>query len=316
MNSNITTGELHPFVIILHGEIKTTSLKVAEHFGKRHCDVLRAIKNIECPEDFRLRNFALSSYLNEQGKSQPCYEMTKDGFTLIAMGFTGKAVMQWKLAYLNAFNQMEKQLLGKSEQPSIPEKPTQKSMPGCLTLDQQDTIKALVKSRAEELPSEKRAGATIKMWSSIKKKFGVSYKKIPVGEFVNVISLVSRLPLAWEYLPKEQTDLFITESDYRSESRKAINKHLEAYRDDMKAAGLQPRNWPTLDEKIISGLAASILWHQRWLVSFNPDNMKPHLSPVPTGANILTDEQWIKYMTQERGYVVVKKSELLKKLES
>jgi len=54
----------------------------------------KAIKNLECPEDFGRRNFAPSNYLNEQGKQQPAYEITRDGFVLLAMGFTGPKAMR------------------------------------------------------------------------------------------------------------------------------------------------------------------------------------------------------------------------------
>ena len=84
----------------------TNSLLVAKHFKKNHRDVLRAIKNCGCSDEFRQRNFAQSSYLNEQGKSQPMYEMTKNGFSFIAMGFTGKQAAQFKESYINAFDEM------------------------------------------------------------------------------------------------------------------------------------------------------------------------------------------------------------------
>ena len=84
----------------------TNSILVAKHFKKNHRDVLRAIKNCECSDEFRQRNFAQSSYLNEQGKSQPMVEMTKDGFSFVAMGFTGKEAAKFKEDYINAFNEM------------------------------------------------------------------------------------------------------------------------------------------------------------------------------------------------------------------
>ncbi|ENW86648.1 hypothetical protein F906_01707 [Acinetobacter pseudolwoffii] len=87
-------------------EATTTSLKVAKYFQRNHRDVLRAIKNCGCSDEFRQRNFAQSSYLNEQGKSQPMYEMTKNGFSFIAMGFTGKQAAQFKESYINAFDEM------------------------------------------------------------------------------------------------------------------------------------------------------------------------------------------------------------------
>jgi anti-repressor protein len=68
----------------------TTSLDVAEKFGKMHKDVLKAIRNLECPEEFKRRNFAPRDYRDDRGKDQKSYLISRDGFTLLAMGFTGK----------------------------------------------------------------------------------------------------------------------------------------------------------------------------------------------------------------------------------
>lgn len=87
-----------------------TSLDVAETFGKRHDHVLRDIKELECSEEFRLSNFGESSYINIQNKKQPMYLMTKDGFTLLVMGYTGEKAMKFKEAYIKQFNHMEKLL--------------------------------------------------------------------------------------------------------------------------------------------------------------------------------------------------------------
>ena len=99
-----------PQVFVKDSKAVTTSLEVAKVFKKRHDHVLRDIESLEIPEDFRLLNFGESDYLNSQGKIQPMYEMTRDGFTLLAMGFTGKKAMQFKIAYIQAFNAMENQL--------------------------------------------------------------------------------------------------------------------------------------------------------------------------------------------------------------
>ncbi|MBK8115689.1 MAG: Rha family transcriptional regulator [Candidatus Accumulibacter sp.] len=95
---------LEQIVVITHGKPTTTSVLIAEKFGKRHADVLRAIVNLECSGDFRQRNFASSSYLNEQGKEQPCFTVTRDGFSFLAMGFTGKEAAAWKERFITAFN--------------------------------------------------------------------------------------------------------------------------------------------------------------------------------------------------------------------
>lgn len=69
----------------------TTSLKVAEVFGKQYKDVLKAINNLDCSENFRGRNFALTQ-IEVQAcavkRKSPVYLMTRDGFTFLAMGFT------------------------------------------------------------------------------------------------------------------------------------------------------------------------------------------------------------------------------------
>lgn len=88
----------------------TTSLKIAEKFGKEHAHVLRDIRDMECSDTFRESNFGLSSYKSAQGKTLPMYEVTRDGFTLLAMGYTGKEAMKFKEDYINAFNTMENEL--------------------------------------------------------------------------------------------------------------------------------------------------------------------------------------------------------------
>lgn len=90
-----------------------TSLDVAETFGKRHADVLRDVEHLECSEEFRERNFALSSYKSLQNKTLPMYLITRDGFTLLVMGYTGEKAIKFKEGYIRQFNAMEKALIGK-----------------------------------------------------------------------------------------------------------------------------------------------------------------------------------------------------------
>lgn len=90
------------------GALKTTSLIVAEKFGKDHANVLKALENLECSQEFRAVNFNASSYLSRQGKSLPMVEMTRDGFMFLAMGFTGREAAVWKERFIEAFNQMER----------------------------------------------------------------------------------------------------------------------------------------------------------------------------------------------------------------
>lgn len=97
-------------VSIQDGKSTTTSLIVAKHFKKDHFHVLRDIEKLQCSQEFRASNFGLSNRLNKQGKSMPYYVISRDGFTMLCMGFEGAEAAAWKEKYIAAFNMMEKQL--------------------------------------------------------------------------------------------------------------------------------------------------------------------------------------------------------------
>lgn len=94
--------------------VRTNSRTVADVFEKQHKDVLRTIDSLlEKRPDLRQRNFAPSLETTKAGfadRQIRCYEMDRDGFTLVAMGFTGEKALDWKLAYIDAFNRMEEML--------------------------------------------------------------------------------------------------------------------------------------------------------------------------------------------------------------
>lgn len=94
-------------VKLQNGVATVSSKEIADNFGKVHRDVLRAINNIQCSDEFRVRNFAQSYYTSEQGKKIPCFNITRDGFAFLCMGFTGNAAAEWKERYIAAFNSME-----------------------------------------------------------------------------------------------------------------------------------------------------------------------------------------------------------------
>ena len=105
-----------PAITIVDGQPTILSTDLARHFGKRNDDVLRAIDNLCVQLDVdHLRNFAETeecriSPLNGAPISARAYRLTRDGFTLLAMGFTGKKALAFKLAYIDAFNRMEAEL--------------------------------------------------------------------------------------------------------------------------------------------------------------------------------------------------------------
>jgi Rha family phage regulatory protein len=106
MNELVFRGE--------NGTPMTTSLLVAEVFGKAHRGVLRDIDNLDCSEDFQMHNFVQMFKIRELpngGQAQDrYYNITRDGFTFLAMGYTGKKAAEFKEKYIAAFNAMEQQL--------------------------------------------------------------------------------------------------------------------------------------------------------------------------------------------------------------
>lgn len=112
-------NELLPMITERDGMLVTTSRAVAEQFGKQHKNVIRDIETLisqlkiePATADFAELNFILIDQPDAQGKPRPAYLLTRDGFTLLAMGFTGAKAVQFKVAYINAFNRMERLIRG------------------------------------------------------------------------------------------------------------------------------------------------------------------------------------------------------------
>ena len=91
-------------------QLVTSSQIVAAYFEKKHCDVLRIINNIKTQNCVLTSMFYTASYKTGTGKRYPMYFMNRDGFSLLAMGFTGKKALEWKIRYIQAFNEMERKL--------------------------------------------------------------------------------------------------------------------------------------------------------------------------------------------------------------
>ena len=97
-----------------NGQVVVSSREVAENFGKEHRNVMRDVENIMSQgvlKNEQTPMFFKTEYTHEQnGQTYSMYLMNRDGFTLLAMGFTGKEALEWKLKYIDAFNQMEEKL--------------------------------------------------------------------------------------------------------------------------------------------------------------------------------------------------------------
>ncbi|WP_306393396.1 Rha family transcriptional regulator [Telluria beijingensis] len=97
---------MNNLVTIDRDRIVTDSQTLARTFGKRHANVLKAYDNLQCSKEFSRLNFELAEYLDAQGKLRRRITMTKDGFAMLAMGFTGPKAVAFKEDYIRAFNEM------------------------------------------------------------------------------------------------------------------------------------------------------------------------------------------------------------------
>ncbi len=111
--ATIANTDINELVQVDNEQVVTESRKVADIFGRPHKDVLESIRGILVAENSAARFFYETTYEN-RGKQYPMYLMNRDGFSLLVMGFTGAKAMQWKIKYIEAFNEMERQL---KEQP-------------------------------------------------------------------------------------------------------------------------------------------------------------------------------------------------------
>lgn len=137
----------------------TTSLRVAEVFGKQHKDVLRAVKSLDCSEDFHKRNFALMQKSIKIGngaeRKSPMYYITRDGFMFLVMGFTGKTAAKWKEAYIKAFNEMEAKIRAEQMAKAIEEHDRKEAEEYEKLLEREEREEAAIDARVAAMPPAK-----------------------------------------------------------------------------------------------------------------------------------------------------------------
>jgi Rha family phage regulatory protein len=215
---------LNQLVFVDENQAVTTSLIVAEVFGKGHDKVLRDIREMECSMEFRFANFGESTYLNSQNKEMPMYLMNQKGFTLLAMGYTGKEAMKYKEAYIDEFERMETELkkprvLSEREQlvaamklsiesaeeiavmkeEVVEVKTEMKEVRGLvenqITLDhgEQRRVQIGIASRIYELESDKQLRSPLfaELYREIRNRFGVtSYKDIKRKDMMSALNYI------------------------------------------------------------------------------------------------------------------------------
>ncbi len=288
--TSIATTTATPDLKIIDGQITTTSKQVAEHFGKRHTHVLRAIKNLlkELPEEHR-PNFGLTFNevvgANGATRKEPAYRITRDGFTLLAMGFTGKEAMQWKVAYLSAFNKMEAELLARTTRPHNPAIDYDRISPA-QAQDLKEIVAAIVQAGIQGY------GET---WSRFQRKFKVnSYLELPATRHLEARQyLIAKLPKGNATAAVEQTAPLPSLDPLNAQAMAAASKQANEYLDAAHQG--QYLQQPTaIPPEVLSGLLAQAMLNQRFILSFDRHTGRMNLNPVPGDAFVLSWQQFAR----------------------
>lgn len=141
-------SNISPEIVVIDGTPRASSLDIAAHFDKSHADVLKAIRKMmkECPAEFREGNFSLTFRIvagpNNSKRREGMYQLSRDGFALLAMGFTGPKAMRFKIAYIEAFNAMEAELTAPKALPAPKPKPKR----GRPSIPAHDSIEAKIEA--------------------------------------------------------------------------------------------------------------------------------------------------------------------------
>ena len=178
-----------PVVTIVDGAVTTLSTDVAAFFEKNHRDVLRAIENIvETLPENRLRNFAQTEVARPSPLHQgaviksKAYRLTRDGFTFLAMGFTGEKAQAFKWAYIDAFNKMEA---------ALRQRPAQQLPPAVLTEQEACTIMSEVSKRAKENGEHYQT-----IYRALKARYKVTkFTNIPREKFEDAVQFIRNVDL-------------------------------------------------------------------------------------------------------------------------
>lgn len=190
-------------VSMINGTPRVSSLDVAARFGKRHDRVMRAIREIcdNLPETYRVPNFG-ETFREVPGpngamRKEKCYSLTRDAFSLLAMGFTGKEALAWKVKYIEAFNAMEAEI-ARRQTPSLPAPDAQlfAHLPPLKVLSPasrrrlNDAVDVILKDVSAQVAWKARCG----IWALFKERFGIpSYRMLPEARLAEGITFIHML---------------------------------------------------------------------------------------------------------------------------
>lgn len=210
------TKLIKPEVHVVNGTVTTSSVKVADVFGKRHQHVIDKIQNLECSKEFTLANFSANVEKIMAGavkRDSKYYEITKDGFMFLVMGFTGKKAAVIKEAFIAKFNEMEDKL--RTPANTLPYQP--------LTPAQQAHIQRIVSDTVFRDEYATYAG----VYKKLKIEFDVgSYKQIPADKYPMVCKFLNAKPLEGELIQHKKYHYPVSEMKLLDNQRQMIDAPL------------------------------------------------------------------------------------------
>ena len=259
---NLIQVSARPCITLSNNRAITNSLDVADFFQKRHDNLLRDIRSImaDVPIEFASLNFEECFKNNElaNGKTEPYYNLTRDAFTLLAMGFTGKKALAFKLAYIEAFNQMEAAIKGNTLHPST------------ITPEMQSTLQSIVADKSSGNGKHRAM-----MWSRFNRHFKIDrYSQLPVTQFEDALAYMQAIPAFGD--PETEED-----------SIKHLSRAFEV------AAKVSAEVTRMAFDSVIGSKEEANPWQsRRWLFGFsfdsNTNRMQPVVRPVDPDACVVT----------------------------
>ncbi len=273
--SQVTPSASTPHVAVINGIAKTTSLQVAEFFGKQHKNIIQRIESLDCSAEFSSANFSAHDQKIAIGKGamrdSKFYEMTKDGFTFLVMGFTGKEAARFKEAYITRFNEMEAALLAKHQ--AAP-----KISRATITPEQRAELMDIVSRRCGGSGKLRR-----QLWGSHNRHFRITeYKDLLAVHFDEAKEYLEQLELR-EPRQHEDAPDFLSVQEVMQESRDFLFQFMQNI--NAIAPGVK---MPEIDsEKLAQGLMASLLTSQRFVMSYD-HNMRMSLTAIKRGEQLVS----------------------------
>lgn len=287
-------------LVIMHDQqAVTTSLKISEIFEKEHRNVMQSIKKLTAENSAVRKMFIEDSYLNSRNQKQPMYYMNRDGFTLLAMGFTGSKVMEFKLNYIEAFNRMEQVL---KEQQATPFKLPQTYSEALYELAEKAKQIEALEPRAKKYDRYLSSKGLITI-TEVAKEYGMSGREL--NEFLHKKGVIYKKGDKWFVYKKYANDaltgyeIYIPRED--KELRRTLKwttKGVQFIRDLLDVEGIKPvlerpqqlemqEQQPEYDGEWYT--ASSIVYYlglsEEYIVEVGKIANKLHLKPMFTDCN-------------------------------